>query len=626
MCGFAGLISMGHPSCNPRRMASSVRESLRHRGPDSEGEWHEQKTCSISMVHTRLAIVDPSPRASQPMHSPCGRYVLAFNGEIYNRAEIRSQLTVGSGNLRSGSDTEILLHVLMERWSDGLSMLRGMYAFVIWDRHEQKALLARDPFGIKPLYLEHGAQGQLSFASEVRTLLSMTSQARDLDPEAVASFLSWGFIPEPRTLAKGIASLPAGCFGEWRNGRWRQGRHWHAPSGFDDALQELEAAALVRSALHDSIAIHQCSDVPVGLCLSGGRDSASLMALSPTPMACFTLGLEEQGFDESVIAAALARESGVNHRVLVLDQQTAAQHVQGYLRAMDQPSTDGFNTYCLAGFIQNSGWKVALSGMGGDELFGGYPTFERIPQLLNWHAELGTRCNVLARLHGHRCNAESQRLAAFLDSVPTLSNAYRCLRGLFSPQEVRKLLQFWGLSAEGECPINASLSGVSPLHGSGEDTDDQADQIASLELHHYMSGQLLRDTDSFAMAHGVELRLPMVDPLLFAAVKRIPPALRFGGSRGDKRLLRLATPELDPVLKSVPKRGFSLPFQPWLDDRHGPFSTAMNLASPLACPEGIDTRPWQRRWGLTVLGWWISTYMGVTFDGTGQRPATGARS
>ena len=604
-------------------MASSVRESLRHRGPDSEGEWHEQKTCSISLVHTRLAIVDTSPLASQPMHSPCGRYVLAFNGELYNREEIRSRLTVGPGNLRSGSDTEILLHVLLERWSDGLSMLRGMYAFVIWDRQEQRALLARDPVGIKPMYIEHGAQGQLSFASEVRTLLRMRTQARELDPEAVASFLSWGFIPEPRTLVKGIASLPAGCFGEWRNGRWRQGRHWHAPSGFDATLQEGEAAALVRSALRDSIAIHQCSDVPVGLCLSGGRDSASLMALSPTPMACFTLGFEEQGFDESGIAIALARELGVNHRVHVLDQRAAAQQVQGYLRAIDQPSTDGFNTYCLTGFIRNSGWKVALTGMGGDELFGGYPTFERIPQLLNWHAELGSRRHVLARLHANRSNAESQRLAAFLDSVPTLANAYLCLRGLFSPPEVKELLQFWGLSTDVECPVNASLTGVSQPLGGGEDNDHQADQIASLELHHYMSGQLLRDTDVFAMAHGVELRLPMVDPHLFAAVKCVPPALRFGNS---KRLLRLATPELDRLLQSVPKRGFSLPFQPWLDDRDGPLSIAMNLASPPACPQGIDMRPWQRRWALMVLGWWLSRYMGVTFDGTGLHPAMVATS
>lgn len=623
MCGFAGIISMGYPSCDPRMMASSVRESLRHRGPDSEGEWHEQKTCSISLVHTRLAIVDISPLASQPMHSPCGRYVLAFNGELYNREEIRSRLTVGPGNLRSGSDTEVLLHVLMERWSDGLSMLRGMYAFVIWDRQEQRALLARDPFGIKPLYLDHGGQGQLSFASEVRTLLRMRTQAREVDSEAVASFLSWGFIPEPRTLVKGIASLPAGCFGEWRHGRWRQGRHWHAPCGFDATLQEGEAAALVRSALRDSIAIHQCSDVPVGLCLSGGRDSASLMALSPTPMACFTLGFEEQGFDESGIAAVLAREFGLDHRVQIVDQYAAAQQVQGYLRAMDQPSTDGFNTYCLTGFIRNSGWKVALTGMGGDELFGGYPTFERIPQLLQWHADLGARRKALARLHGQSSNAEPQRLAAFLNSDPTLANAYRCLRGLFSPQEVKKLLQFWGLSVEVDVPVTSSLMRGSQSFGDGEGSDHPAAEIASLELHHYMSGQLLRDADVFAMAHGVEMRLPMVDPQLFAAVSRVPPALRFGGG---KRLLQLATPELDPLLGSVPKRGFSFPFQRWLDDRAGPLATAMNQASPLACAEGIDTRPWQRRWALMVLGSWLSTSMGCTFNCTGPRAATGANS
>ena len=220
-------------------------------------------------------------------------------------------------------------------------------------------------------------------------------------------------------------------------------------------------------------------------------------------------------------------------------------------------------------------------------------------------------------------DAESQRLAALLNSDPTLANAYRCMRGLFSSQEVKKLLQFWGLSVEVDVPVASSLMRRSQSFGDGEGSDYTAAEIASLELHHYMSGQLLRDADVFAMAHGVEMRLPMVDPQLFAAVSRVPPAPRFGGG---KRLLQLATPELDPLLRSVPKRGFSFPFQRWFDDRAGPLATAMNQASPLACAGGIDTLPWQRRWALMVLGSWLSTSMSRSFNCTGPRAATGANS
>lgn len=608
MCGIAGVIRPDAAAYDHQRLVRDFQRSLHHRGPDGKGDWRETNTRSVSFVHTQLAIRDPSPLAGQPMTSSCGRYVLVFNGELYNLEEIVRLLPPRRWHFRTRSDSEVLLEFLAERWVDALASLRGMYAFALWDRERERCLLARDPYGIKPLYLRHGDQGELWFASEVRALLRVCSRRGQLDVTTLASFLSWGFVPEPFSLVQGIESLPAGCFGIWEGGRWRQGMVQRRPCPEEAVVEVGEVAGLVREALGGSIRAHLSGDPSVGVCLSGGRDSASLMALSPFPLSCFTLGFEEAGFDESPLASSLASIWQRPHHLQYIGAHRAALELQAYLSSMDQPSTDGFNTYCLARFIRESGVKAVLSGIGGDELFGGYSTFERIPQLLRHHAELGHRRSTLALLHGRRFRAESQKLAAFLGGSASLRSAYRCLRGLFAPVEVQALLESWGLgeAAATALPMVESCIPWSALEH--EPSAHPSERIACLESSHYMAGQLLRDADGFAMAQGVEIRLPMVDPVLVGMVARLPWQQRFGPG---KELLRRAVPELDPLLGNRAKQTFTFPFQHWLDSADGVFAETFNGLPSLPVPETVDTHPWQRRWALMTLGWWLSTHLGV---------------
>ncbi|MCP9818863.1 asparagine synthase (glutamine-hydrolyzing) [Synechococcus sp. Cruz-9H2] len=606
MCGIAGVIRPDAAAYDHHQLVNEFQRSLSHRGPDGRGDWQETKTCSVSFVHTLLAIRDPSPLAGQPMTSSCGRYVLVFNGELYNLEEVVRLLPPRRRRLRTRSDSEVLLEFLAERWVDALPSLRGMYAFALWDRERERCLLARDPFGIKPLYVRHGEQGEIWFASEVRALLRVSTRRGELDVAALASFLSWGFVPEPFSLVQGIESLPAGCFGIWEEGRWSQGLFQPPPFPAEAVVADGDAVELVRDALRCSTRAHLTDDPSVGLCLSGGRDSATLMALSPFPLPCFTLGFAEPGFDESRLASRLAGAWQRPHHLRHIGAHRAALELHSYLAAMDQPSTDGFNTYCLARLIRESGVRVVLSGIGGDELFGGYPTFERIPHLLRLHAELGHRSTTLALLHGRCPGAESQRLAGFLGGAASIDSAYRCLRGLFAPPEVQALLESWGL---GEAAATASLS-VEPHTQCNilehKPAPHVCERIACLESSHYMAGQLLRDADVFAMAHGVELRLPMVDPALVAVVARLPWEQRFGPG---KELLRRAVPELDPLLGNCAKRTFSFPFQRWLDSPDGGFAETFSRLPSLPVPETVDTHPWQRRWALMTLGWWMSTHL-----------------
>ncbi|MFZ0408988.1 MAG: asparagine synthase (glutamine-hydrolyzing) [Cyanobium sp.] len=610
MCGIAGILGV----LPPDGVSEVLQRALWHRGPDDGGHWQEFQGVPVTLVHRRLAIQDLTVAGQQPMVSACDRYVLVFNGEIYNQRQLRRQLEERGHRFHSSSDTEVLLALLVHDGSAALQQLRGMYAFCLWDRHDQRALLARDPFGIKPLYLWQGPRGELLFASELRSLLATGLVPRRVDSFALSAFLSEGSVPEPRSLVADVTSLPAGWYGQWQAGVWSAQAHWHPDyrSGSPKASQP--AIQLTRQALDESLQSHLLSDVPVGLFLSGGIDSASLLSLAGSALTSLTIGFEEKHFDESARAACLARHFGSQHVALSLSAERCMALVSPFLAAVDQPSVDGFNTYCVARLASEQGLKVALSGLGGDELFGGYPSFGSIPRLLRWHRQLGLlRRSVsaqLSRRRGHRC----QRLAAFLDGPATVSRAHRCVRGLFSPVEIKRLLCHWGLDAEIPSPMHERLAPrFASADASAVPVPDSRfptikDQIAWLESTRYMGSQLLRDSDTYSMAHGLELRLPLVDVQLMSTLVTIPAAQRLASG---KQLLQRAVPEIENVAGRALKQGFSFPLQVWLDPANSSIPSRFALPPLPSTPADIDLSPWARRWGLMVLYHWLSCHLDI---------------
>ena len=607
MCGISGALGFAEDVFTSSA-AAAMGQSLAHRGPDGAGSWSSRPGTGppVCLLHRRLAIQDLSSGGRQPMSSACGRYVIVFNGEIYNQHALRRDLESQGHHFRSSSDTEVLLQMLIRYGTSALQRLRGMYAFCLWDNLEKRALLARDPFGIKPLYLWQGSGGQLLFASEVRALLASYLIPRQLDVEALVGFLACGSVPEPRTLVAGITSLPAGWLGEWQSGRWQIQPHWQPCYALGLPLRHCDQVALTRESLEDTVQAHQLSDVPVGLFLSGGLDSSALLALAGGKrITTLSIGFQETAYDESDRAAVAARYFGSRHVPLQLTAARAADLLPAFLAAVDQPSIDGFNTYCVSQLAHEQGLKVVLSGLGGDELFGGYPSFRKIPHLLTLHRSLGSARLAVARWLERSRQHQRLRLASFLRGPATVATAQRCLRGLFSPREIAAALQHWGL------PVESITDVSSCLEPGSNSCPTQADAIAWIESSRYMGQQLLRDSDTFSMAHGLELRIPFVDAQLFRELSPLPAATRL--ARG-KQLLKEAVPELHKALPLEAKRGFAFPFGAWFDQPGSPLQPG-GLSHPLPpFPPSLDLRPWPRRWGLMVLHHWLETYLEIELD------------
>ena len=601
MCGIAGILG-GHDG-----FAATAERHLRHRGPDDQGQYADP---SATLVHCRLAIMDPSAAGHQPMVSACGRYVIVFNGEIYNHRELRRSLVADGVPPRSGSDAEVVLALFISEGPRCLSRLRGMYALCIWDREARAAFLARDPLGIKPLYRWHGPDGALAFASEVRGLLATGLMRPMFDTSALAHYLAVGSLPADRSLVAGVTPLAPGHYGLWQDGEWTEERFWRPD--FEAVITDRDTAVVrARQVLEESVQAHLISDVPVGLFLSGGLDSGAILALSGGQLPAISLGFEQAAHDESKMAARVAAHFGAEHHVVGVSGGLAQEWLPEFLAAMDQPSVDGFNTFCVARAARDRGFRAMLSGLGGDELFGGYPSFREIPSLLASRRRLEPRAAALAESLAQRSSAGSQRMAALLAGAPNLAAIHRCYRSIFTPAEICALMTGWG--------IPAAEHDVQDL-GAAEDRSGGADEgafptdldrLAWLETANFLGNRLLRDADVFGMASSVEVRVPFSDATLFDALAPISAAIRLAPG---KALLKRAVPELPEWLTAAPKRGFTFPFEDWFDDgdvRSGGFLASRRLPS---VPPSLDLRHWHRRWSLMVLGEWLERHLGLTLD------------
>ena len=578
MCGLAGWIG---PK-DQREAVLRMHEAMRHRGPDGEGTWFSKDGCA-GLAHRRLAILSPGPSAGQPMGS--GGHQLVFNGEIYNHAELRAGLEQSGVCFEiPGSDTEVLLRLCMAEGSASIGKMRGMFAFALYEEEPRSLLIARDPFGIKPLYYAEVCGG-IVFASELRTILASGLVSRELDANAVAAFFQTGSVPEPSTLIAGVRLLSAGCLGTWTATSGLQIRRYWKPE-FPSKYSE-DPVATTRASLRESIARHLVSDVPVGIFLSGGIDSTVVAACVAEhgPLTAYSIVFDDPRFSEESRIREVASHFGLKLCEMRLGPEQARRWFHDYLAALDQPSVDGFNTFCVSRWAASHGAKVVLSGLGGDELFGGYRSFSSVPQ---WHAR-GTffaKTGWAGRLAGALIDSpgvppRARRVGAWMQSPDSWSASYALFRGVFSQGESQSLLRHFGLPAGG--PVPDGLPAFT----------DPRDAVSYLEITRYMRNQLLRDSDVMSMANGLELRVPLVDSTLFDALTTIAPDERF---RPGKGLLTAASAPIPDSVRLAPKQGFSFPLNEWWSAGHwgnkGDF------------PIGIHRGTWARRMALIAFQNW----------------------
>jgi asparagine synthase (glutamine-hydrolysing) len=570
MCGLLALVL--HRGAVPEiPHLQYALNQMQRRGPDAEGMWQDD---AAWLGHRRLAIQDLDPRSNQPMHSSCGRYVIVFNGEIYNFSALRSQLVEVGVQFRTTSDTEVLLTLFARDGSAMLPRLRGMFAFVIWDRTARRAFAARDPYGIKPLYWAQTGEGVL-VASQVRALLATGSVSQAPCARGQAGFWLLGSVPEPDTWYHHIKALPAGHSVWIIDGRMGTPEcWWDVAAAWCDAPVSLppegEVRERTRTALRASVAAHLVADVPVGVFLSGGIDSGALAGLmveaGAKDLQGITLAYDEFAgthADEAPVAATLARHYGITHHVRRVTREEFEADLPRILAAMDQPSVDGINTWYATKAVAELGLKVVVSGVGGDELFQGYSSFKQLPPLVSAWVRAsripGAMPLTRAATAWQAKRSGNARWRHLPDWARSMAGAWWLRRGLYSPEELPALMGP-DLAAEG-------LRGFSPDAWievmSGALATDGRLAVGQIESTTYLRNQLLRDSDWASMDHSVELRTPLVDAWLLRDMQPLLGALR---RFPNKQLLAQAPQNpLPETLINRPKTGFGIPVQKWLD-------------------------------------------------------------
>jgi asparagine synthase (glutamine-hydrolysing) len=603
MCGIAGIIRSQSSSkealYNP---VKRMQEKLLHRGPDDLGVYVSPSACA-ALAHTRLSILDLSLAGHQPMSTEDGRYHITFNGEIYNFRELRERLLARGETFFSNSDTEVILKLYKHYGTDFLGQLRGMFAFAIWDERERTCFLARDPFGIKTVYYYHSSD-TFVFASELKALLASELVPRKIDLQAVSGYLMTGSVQGPNSLVKDVQSLDPGHSLVWKDGRIAKNRYWQIRFP-ERKMKRAEAVDITRHALRESVNYHFVSDVPVGIFLSGGLDSTALLALASLDktreLRTYSIACEDNVWNEGGAAQRTAEHFGARHRELFLDSRRARMMFTDYLDILDQPTVDGFNTYCVSKLAHESGAKVVLSGLGADEIFAGYPSFRVGADVMRYKAAsnfLWPLRQGLGLLMKKNRAAKAQRLAEFFMHKTEIPSFYKLFRGVFSVFEAGEILK-------GMFPDQQGLSDA--VRHSQELFFDQCrvdpamsvpDQISHLELSRYMRNQLLRDSDVMSMRFGLELRLPFVDSKLFDAVSVIPVGMRL---EFCKEILKSAVPEVPSWVLERKKQGFLFPIPTWFDDKEW-----RDMAGSESLPKGVDLAPWSRRHAVIALDHWLA--------------------
>lgn len=603
MCGIAGLYAyLAVAPKVERRELTRMNARMAVRGPDGSGDWFSADE-RVGFTHRRLAIIDLSERGAQPMHSADGRLTITFNGEIYNYRELRAELERKGYSFRSDSDTEVMLQLYADRGVAMVEALRGMFAFGLWDAKERRLVLARDPLGIKPLYYADDGW-TVRFASQAKALLASGAVSRDPEPAGIVGFHLFGSVPEPFTVWQDIRSVPAGATVVVdATGPHEPRTYYNIAASLSERARHdrgtADARARLSAAVHDSVRHHLVADVPVAVFLSAGLDSGALLGtmaeVGVRNALAVTLSFAEfKGApqDEAPIAAEIAKLYGARHIVRTVDRAEFEHDLPAILDAMDLPTTDGINTWFVAKAAREAGIKVALSGLGADECFGGYPSFSEVPRSVHWLRPfhfvpgVGALAQKMMSAAIRAGAGVHPKAAGVLRYGGDWAGAYMLRRGVFMPWELGDLLDS-DLLEEGLRRL-APLSHIAAELQAGRPLGD-FDRVAALETSLYMRNQLLRDADWAGMAHSIEIRVPYVDPFFLAA---LPAGEVLASVDAKAAVADVPRPPLPAISRNRPKTGFATPVGNWLDKAAG--GTGASTLSAAS-----------RAWALTVWrsGW-----------------------
>ena len=639
MCSISGIISISDFEQPKSELTATLNQAvqrmnaaLRHRGPDDSGIAEVRKggivELQLCLGNTRLAIIDTSDAGHQPMHDPETGNWITYNGETYNFRELRREIGDEFGPWRSNTDTEVVLRAYRKWGVAAFSKLRGMFAFAIWDARTSELILARDPFGIKPLYYcktKSDVGSGLIFASEVRALMASGMVGRKLSPQGVESYLETGSVKAPLTMLADVYSLMPGEVlrvgvgsstleintSTLHAASQANGRTSAAPRNRD------EAVAALRTELQESVRMHLVSDVPLGVFLSGGMDSSALVALmslvSKEKPKTFSVVFAEEQFCEASHSREVAQKFGTDHREVQLSEDSLLKMLPMAIASLDQPTMDGINTYVVSKAVKNAGVKVALSGLGGDELFAGYATFRRAlrSRSLRRISRVVRRTVSAAGKIGMNGSVRRKKFWELMQTDVRPLDVYNVTRQLFLNDEIERL---------------TLPTGPEVMRGAASDpqeSDDVVNAISKLELQGYMANTLLRDTDSMSMAHSLEVRVPFVDTDVVSYVLPLPGEWKMNLKNGamPKPLLADAVSDLIPRdFLNRRKMGFTLPFERWMqatlrDEISDVIGNAEQLRKANLDVERVSTLwerflsspksvGWSRPWSLYVLAKW----------------------
>lgn len=587
MCGIAGILNLKALVRHPAAI-QAMTDRIAHRGPDAEGIYVDDH---IALGHRRLSIIDLSEQSNQPMWDHSGRYAIVYNGEIYNYQDVKARLT--SWTFKTQSDTEVILASYVQWGSACVKEFNGMFAFAIWDAVDQTLFMARDRLGKKPFYY-YLDDRCLIFSSEVRSLLASGLVPRQLDERYLAEYLTYQAAMGDHTMVRNVKRLKAGHFAWIQFGTYSEHPYWNyaIPSSADDSIT---AQRKVKELLIDAVRLRMIADVPLGAFLSGGIDSGLIVAcmaeLSDQPVNTFTVSFQDKRFDESDFAQKIATKYNTRHHRILLQPQAFLESLEDILASMDSLSGDGPNTYMVAKHTREAGIKVALSGLGGDELFVGYNKFLMYRRLMShrWLLLFPGRLRqilaerLLAIGPGHKADKFAQLL--HLKSWD-LSTVYPVLRRVFGRDEIKRLLITYPNEDFVENHLANLREDISHL--------GEFSQWTVGELETYTRDVLLRDTDQMSMAHALEVRVPFFDYRLVAYVLSLRDTVKFPHT--PKQLLVNAMhPRLPREISARKKMGFSLPWEQWL--RHELSGIAEEKFKYLADRKEFNSDAVFKKWG-----------------------------
>lgn len=554
MCGIAGIIGLQ----NAHQQIDAMCAAMKHRGPDATGTFVED---AVALGHVRLSIIDLTEGANQPFHDNSGRYVIVFNGEIYNFQEVSAKLKY---DWKTQSDTEVILAAYIAWGKDCLNKLNGMFAFAIYDREEKSVFMARDRVGIKPFYY-HIGNGTLVFGSEIRSVLETNLLPRKINRNALYQFLNRIAVRTPDTIIEGLMQLLPGHYALYKDGVWRSEAFWHLLKPIQNVnVPETMVAAKIttKNMFEQSIRRRMVADVKVGAFLSGGIDSSAVVAAmainSAQDIETFSIIFDEKEFDESEYARMIANKYHTNHTEIKLKPEILIDELPGFFKAMDSPTVDGINTYLVSKLVKQTGIKVVLTGLGGDELFAGYKNFARWKQFksrqwlyTNWFSK--TAVSIL------RLFKDSRALAKIHDLQKrgkiTFADFYDNSRSIFLKEELDQLM---------DAPSDADKRKWLNLRDGVINTLPDLSQYSVGEMSNYTLDVLIKDTDQMSMAWALEVREPFFDYHLIDYILGVPDKFKFDPETPKGLLVHSLGDWLPHDIVYRPKKGFSFPWDYWM--------------------------------------------------------------